>query len=120
MKPWFLPISLAYLLGSIPFGHSCLCASFARRTSARAGRSGNIGATNVARSGAKGLGFATLLLDLGKAFVAVKIAQWLVPGNYDVAVGCCSCGDFRTCVSGVAGLTRRQGSGEWTGECFWR
>ena len=36
--------------------------------------------------GAKGLAIATLLLDLGKAFVAVKIAQHLAPGNYDLAV----------------------------------
>ena len=48
--------------------------------------SGNIGATNVARSGAKGLAIATLLLDLGKAFTAVKIAQHIAPASYDLAV----------------------------------
>jgi glycerol-3-phosphate acyltransferase PlsY len=84
MKLWLLPISLAYLLGSIPFGY--LLVRIFRHEDIRATGSGNIGATNVARSGAKGLGLATLLLDLGKAFLAVKIAQWLAPGNYDVAV----------------------------------
>jgi len=83
MTPWLLPISLAYLLGSVPFGY-ILVKVFLRRD-IRATGSGNIGATNVARSGAKGLAIATLLLDLGKAFAAVKIAQHLVPGNYDLA-----------------------------------
>ena len=40
----------------------------------------------MARSGARGLGVATLLLDLGKAFLAVLLARRLVPGDYDVAV----------------------------------
>jgi glycerol-3-phosphate acyltransferase PlsY len=84
MKLWLLPISVAYLLGSIPFGY--LLVRIFRNEDIRATGSGNIGATNVARSGAKGLGLATLLLDLGKAFIAVKIAQYLAPGNYDVAV----------------------------------
>ena len=84
MKLWLLPISIAYLLGSIPFGY--LLVRIFRKEDIRTTGSGNIGATNVARSGAKGLGFATLLLDLGKAYLAVKIAQYLVPGNYDVAV----------------------------------
>jgi glycerol-3-phosphate acyltransferase PlsY len=48
--------------------------------------SGNIGATNVARSGAKGLGVATLLLDLGKAYAAVLIARRLGGANYDLEV----------------------------------
>ncbi len=84
MNPWLISIPLAYLLGSIPFGY--LLVKIFRKQDIRATGSGNIGATNVARSGAKGLGIATLLLDLGKAFVAVKIAQLLAPGNYDLAV----------------------------------
>jgi glycerol-3-phosphate acyltransferase PlsY len=83
MNPW-LSIPLAYLLGSIPFGY--LLVKIFRHQDIRATGSGNIGATNVARSGAKGLGIATLLLDCGKAFLAVKIAQYLAPGNYDLAV----------------------------------
>ena len=84
MNPWLLSIPLAYLLGSIPFGY--ILVKLFLHQDIRATGSGNIGATNVARSGAKGLGIATLLLDLGKAFVAVKIAQYLAPGNYDLAV----------------------------------
>jgi acyl phosphate:glycerol-3-phosphate acyltransferase len=84
MNPWLLSIPLAYLLGSIPFGY--LLVKIFRHQDIRTTGSGNIGATNVARSGAKGLGIATLLLDCGKAFVAVKIAQHIAPGNYDLAV----------------------------------
>lgn len=84
MNPWLLSIPIAYLLGSIPFGY--LLVKIFRHQDIRATGSGNIGATNVARSGAKGLGIATLLLDCGKAFLAVKIAQHIAPGNYDLAV----------------------------------
>jgi acyl phosphate:glycerol-3-phosphate acyltransferase len=84
MNPWLISIPLAYLLGSIPFGY--LLVKIFRHQDIRTTGSGNIGATNVARSGAKGLGIATLLLDCGKAFLAVKIAQLLAPGNYDLAV----------------------------------
>lgn len=58
----------AYLLGSIPFGYILL--RLFRGQDVRATGSGNIGATNVARS-APGLGLLTLLLDAGKGFVAV-------------------------------------------------
>jgi glycerol-3-phosphate acyltransferase PlsY len=84
MNPWLLSIPLAYVLGSIPFGY--LLVKIFLKQDIRTTGSGNIGATNVARSGAKGLGIATLLLDCGKAFLAVKIAQHLAPGNYDLAV----------------------------------
>jgi glycerol-3-phosphate acyltransferase PlsY len=84
MNPWLLSIALAYLLGSIPFGY--ILVKIFRKQDIRATGSGNIGATNVARSGAKGLAIATLLLDLGKAFLAVRIAQHILPGNYDLAV----------------------------------
>lgn len=84
MNPWFVSIPVAYLLGSIPFGY--LLVKFFRNEDIRSTGSGNIGATNVIRSGAKGLGIATLLLDLGKAFAAVLIAKELAPGNYDLAV----------------------------------
>ncbi len=72
MKPWLIAISIAYLLGSIPFGY--LLVRFFRNEDIRAVGSGNIGATNVVRSGAKGLGLLTLLLDLGKGLIAVLIA----------------------------------------------
>jgi acyl phosphate:glycerol-3-phosphate acyltransferase len=79
MNPWLLSIPLAYLLGSIPFGYLLV----------RIFRKQDIGATNVARSGAKGLGLATLALDLGKAWVAVFLAQCLasgLPDAYDISV----------------------------------
>jgi glycerol-3-phosphate acyltransferase PlsY len=84
MNPWILSISIAYLLGSIPFGY--LLVRIFRNEDIRAQGSGNIGATNVARSGAKGLGLATLLLDMGKAYLAVMIARRIGGGNYDLAV----------------------------------
>jgi acyl phosphate:glycerol-3-phosphate acyltransferase len=84
MNPWFVTIPIAYLLGSIPFGY--LLVKMVNKQDIRETGSGNIGATNVLRSGAKGLGIATLLLDLGKAFAAVKLAQHLAPGNWDLAV----------------------------------
>ena len=85
MNPWLLSIPLAYLLGSIPFGY--LLVRIFRKQDIRATGSGNIGATNVARSGAKGLGLATLLLDLGKAFARRQDrAAPRALGNYDLAV----------------------------------
>jgi glycerol-3-phosphate acyltransferase PlsY len=84
MNPWPISIALAYLLGSIPFGY--LLIRFVKKQDIRTIGSGNIGATNVARSGAKGLGIATLLLDLGKAFLAVIIARHLAPADYNLAL----------------------------------
>ncbi|MDE3104733.1 MAG: glycerol-3-phosphate 1-O-acyltransferase PlsY [Acidobacteriota bacterium] len=84
MNPWLLTLPLAYLLGSIPFGY-LLVRTF-KHQDIRATGSGNIGATNVLRSGAKGLGIATLLLDLGKALLAVKLAQHLGQGDASLAM----------------------------------
>src|ERR1035437_887975 len=84
MNPWILSITIAYLIGSIPFGY--LLVRIFRNEDIREQGSGNIGATNVARSGAKGLGVATLLLDLGKAYLAVIIARHIAPGMFDIAV----------------------------------
>jgi glycerol-3-phosphate acyltransferase PlsY len=83
MNPWLISIPIAYLLGSIPFGY--LLVRFFRKEDIRAIGSGNIGATNVARSGAKGLGILTLLLDCLKGVAAVMIAKHIAPGNLDLA-----------------------------------
>ncbi len=79
MRLWLPILAIAYLLGSIPFGY--ILVRIFRKEDIRATGSGNIGATNVARSGGKGLGILTLLLDLLKAFAAVKIAQHFAPGT---------------------------------------
>ena len=85
---WTVTLLLAYLLGSIPFGY--LLVRFARNEDIRETGSGNIGATNVARSGAKGLAVTTLVLDALKGFVAVALARSLVlhygnyPNGYDL------------------------------------
>ena len=61
----------SYVLGSIPFGLA-LTKIFLRKDIREIG-SGNIGATNVLRTGKKSLGIATLLLDGSKAYISVTI-----------------------------------------------
>ena len=70
---------IGYLLGSIPFG--VLLTRMAGAGDLRQIGSGNIGATNVLRTGRKGLAAATLLLDLAKGAAAVLIANALFPGT---------------------------------------
>jgi glycerol-3-phosphate acyltransferase PlsY len=65
---------LGYLLGSIPFG--LILTRLAGTQDLRSIGSGNIGATNVLRTGRKGLAAATLLLDLLKGTAAVVIAGY--------------------------------------------
>jgi acyl phosphate:glycerol-3-phosphate acyltransferase len=73
----YLVIALiAYLLGSIPFGY-VLVRLFLKEDIREKG-SGNIGATNVVRSGAKGLGALTFLLDALKGYVAVIAGVWVL------------------------------------------
>ncbi len=78
MKLTVSVLAISYLLGSIPFGY--LLVRLVRKEDIRALGSGNIGATNVARSGAKGLGVLTLLLDLSKGLAAVLLARHFAPG----------------------------------------
>ena len=70
----WLPVAfvLGYLLGSIPFG--LVLTKLAGTQDLRSIGSGNIGATNVLRTGRKGLAAATLLLDMLKGTAAVVIA----------------------------------------------
>ena len=71
---WFVwAFAIGYLLGSIPFG--LLLTRFAGLGDVRNIGSGNIGATNVLRTGHKGLAAATLLLDALKGTAAVLIAD---------------------------------------------
>jgi glycerol-3-phosphate acyltransferase PlsY len=74
-------IILSYLLGSIPFG-LVLCKLFGYGDIRKIG-SGNIGATNVLRTGNKLLAALTLLLDISKGLIAVVIARLFV--NDDMA-----------------------------------
>jgi glycerol-3-phosphate acyltransferase PlsY len=70
-------VALAYLLGSIPTGY--LLVKLFRHEDIRSVGSGNIGATNVLRSGGKGLGAATFALDALKGATAVALAAWIAP-----------------------------------------
>jgi len=80
---WIAALALGYALGSIPFG--LILTRLTGAGDLRAIGSGNIGATNVLRTGRKGLAAATLLLDLAKGLVAVLLATRLFPGAAVVA-----------------------------------
>ena len=76
--PLYAAFLAAYLLGSIPFG--MLLTRLAGAGDLRQVGSGNIGATNVLRTGRKGLAALTLLLDAGKGAAAVAAADhWFGP-----------------------------------------
>jgi acyl phosphate:glycerol-3-phosphate acyltransferase len=74
---------IGYLLGSIPFG--LLITRLSGSGDIRAIGSGNIGATNVLRTGHKGLAGATLIGDMLKGTAAVLIAAWLFGRNASLA-----------------------------------
>ncbi|WP_206035569.1 glycerol-3-phosphate 1-O-acyltransferase PlsY [Roseomonas sp. HF4] len=73
-----------YLIGSIPFG--LLLTRWAGLGDIRAIGSGNIGATNVLRTGRKGLAVATLLLDALKGVAAILLVRWTI-GEQDLVAG---------------------------------
>ena len=78
-------LGLGYLLGSIPFG--LLLTRAAGLGDIRKVGSGNIGATNVLRTGRKGLAAATLLLDALKGVAAVLLARYLGGDTVAAAAG---------------------------------
>ena len=83
---WLAPtlaLVLGYLLGSIPFG--VILTHLGGAGDLRSVGSGNIGATNVLRTGRKGLAAATLALDIGKGWLAVWLIERLFPGQGVVA-----------------------------------
>jgi glycerol-3-phosphate acyltransferase PlsY len=69
----------AYLIGGIPFGY--LLVKLATGRDVREFGSGNIGATNVLRTTGRGIGVATLLLDILKGLAAVWLADRLTHGS---------------------------------------
>src|SRR6478752_326945 len=77
----FLPIALVigYLFGSVPFG--IILTRLAGTEDLRSIGSGSIGATNVLRTGRKGLAAATVLLDMGKGTLAAGLL-----GRLDLAL----------------------------------
>jgi acyl phosphate:glycerol-3-phosphate acyltransferase len=76
-----LALLIAYLLGDIPFGYLLVRLTTGRDV--RASGSGNIGATNVLRTTGRAAGIATLLLDIGKGYLAVWLAGRLTNGNVE-------------------------------------
>jgi acyl phosphate:glycerol-3-phosphate acyltransferase len=80
--PFVLAFAIGYLIGSVPFG--LILAKVSGAGDVRAIGSGNIGATNVLRTGRKGLALATLLLDAAKGALPAGLGHaWLGP---DIAV----------------------------------
>jgi glycerol-3-phosphate acyltransferase PlsY len=88
----YLLIAGGYLLGSIPFG-VLLTRAFGAGDLRQIG-SGNIGATNVLRTGRKGLAAATLLLDSAKGAAAVLLARHFAP----------ELGDHAAMIAGAAAM----------------
>ena len=80
-----LALAVGYLLGSIPFG--LLLTKLAGSGDIRAVGSGNIGATNVLRTGRRGLAAATLLGDMLKGTAAVLVMNWLDGTEAGLAAG---------------------------------
>ena len=80
-----IALLVGYLLGSIPFG--LLLTRLAGKGDIRDIGSGNIGATNVLRTGSKGLAALTLLLDAAKGALAVWLAQRFWPEGVQAAAG---------------------------------
>ena len=93
--PWILLVAGAYLLGSIPFG--LLVARLAGAGDVRRSGSGNIGATNVARTAGAFAGVLTLLLDAAKGAVPVwaaarythQNALWMMLAGFAALLGHC-------------------------------
>src|SRR6266581_2054213 len=83
----FLPVALfiGYLFGSIPFG--LVLTKLAGTADLRSIGSGNIGATNVLRTGRRGLAAATLLCDVLKGTVAVLVMDWLWGRDHALIAG---------------------------------
>lgn len=91
LMPPSLPVIalVAYSMGSIPFG--LLLTALSGQGDIRRIGSGNIGATNVLRTGRKGLAAATLFLDAFKGLLAVLLAEALSPHNTALCLSVAGC-----------------------------
>ncbi|UMM64371.1 glycerol-3-phosphate 1-O-acyltransferase PlsY [Aristophania vespae] len=83
-------ILIAYLIGSIPFG--LILTRLSGLGDIRHIGSGNIGATNVLRTGKKGLAIATMLLDALKGFLAVILIRVLCPTHTELSMALAAIG----------------------------
>ena len=83
--PLIASLVAGYLLGSIPFG--VIVTRLAGAGDIRAMGSGNIGATNVLRTGRWGLAIATLFGDAAKGAIAVLLATWLISPTAGAVAG---------------------------------
>jgi glycerol-3-phosphate acyltransferase PlsY len=92
LRTYLIVAAVAYLCGSIPFGY--ILVRVFRGEDIRTSGSGNIGATNVARSGAPGLAIATLILDGLKGYFAVYLAGLLLSTKLKDFMFCNSWADF--------------------------
>ena len=86
----FLISLFTYLIGSIPFGY-ILTKTFLNKDIRTIG-SGNIGATNVLRTGNKNIGYATLILDLAKAIIPmliinIQFQEYIYLGSLCIFIG---------------------------------
>ena len=81
MQAILISAGAGYLLGSIPFGY--LLVRVFLGSDVRTTGSGNIGATNVART-SPALGFVTLLMDALKGFAAVVLVSTMYPGDREL------------------------------------
>ena len=90
---YLIIIVTSYLLGSIPFG-LILTKLFLNKDIRNIG-SGNIGATNVLRSGNKLIGYSTLLLDILKAILPVLCVKFYYPDFYQHTLPCLSSDNMR-------------------------
>jgi glycerol-3-phosphate acyltransferase PlsY len=72
--PLYAVAAVAYLFGSVPYG--LILTKLAGLGDIRSVGSGNIGATNVLRTGRKGLAALTLILDVAKGVAAVWVGDW--------------------------------------------
>jgi glycerol-3-phosphate acyltransferase PlsY len=84
LLPFALLTLAGYVCGATPFGY---LAGRLKGIDIRLHGSGNIGATNVLRTGKKGLAFATLVLDGLKGTAAIVIVRWLVDQDLEMLAG---------------------------------